>query len=193
MAFFDNLSEKMSQMGQKTKDFTEINRLKGLISDEERGISKLTAQIGEMYLKLHQDDPEEGLAELVASIKAAREKIDGYQGQIKGLRGVKKCPGCGAEVDPGVQFCTACGAAMPQPAPAAPAAPAANTVTCAACGAQVAEGSKFCKACGAPMAASAPVEAPAEPAAPAQPFTCPGCGAEYDEKPAFCTQCGQKL
>lgn len=184
MAFFDNLGAKMSQVGQKTKDFTEINRLKGLISDEERGIGKLKAQIGEAYLALHADDPEEGMAELVGAVKAAQEKIADYQTQIKGLRGVKQCPACGADVEPGVQFCKACGAAMPQPEPPAPPA---GAVVCPACGAQVPEGAKFCKACGAP------VPKPEPPAPPAAGAVCPVCGAQAPEGSKFCRACGAPM
>ena len=179
MALFDNLGAKMSQMGQKTKDFTEINRIKGLISDEEKNISRLTAKIGETYLALHQNDPEEGLAELVGTVAAAKDKIGEYQKQIQALRGVKQCPYCGADMEPGAQFCGSCGRAMAHETAAAPA----NTVTCPSCGAQVAEGAKFCKVCGNPMT---------PPPAP-ESFVCPNCGAAYTEKPAFCAKCGQKL
>ena len=176
MAFLDNLGAKMSQMGQKTKDYTEINRLKGLMGDEEREIAKLKMQIGETYLALHADDPEERLAGMVSAIKAAQGKIADYQSQISTLRGVRQCPNCGADVEPGVLFCAKCGTAMPQPEPPV------GMVFCPACGAQVPEGSKFCKACGAPMLAPAP-----------KANVCPNCGAPVAPGVLFCAKCGQKL
>ncbi len=67
-----------------------------------------------------------------------------------------KCPGCGAEMEPGRKFCTACGAPMAEPVieetPVSAPAPTSAPSVCPACGAQVKPGRKFCTQCGAPLA-----------------------------------------
>src|SRR5688500_15551741 len=90
------------------------------------------------------------------------------------------CDQCGAENQPGAQFCEMCGSrlsiAPAQPAPAAQAsAPtlqpgAAGLISCPACGASAIPGEAFCDHCGAALGALAPAaQTPAPPQPPAQP------------------------
>ena len=119
MAFFDDLSKKLSQVGQsavrKTKEVADIAKYTASIAEEERNITKLYAQIGQAYVQLHTEDAPEDMKELIQQIWNAQEKIQEYRAQLRQLKGVELCPNCEAEVDKDAQFCGKCGTKMPEP------------------------------------------------------------------------------
>ncbi len=197
MSFLDNIGSKASAAGQaaaeKARNFAEVNRLNGVISDHEKRISRLYFEIGQSYYERHKDDPEAEELERIAAITDTNEKIAVCREQIKTLKGVEKCPNCGADVQNGSQFCNNCGTRMP-PASMKTAPRAGHT--CPTCGAAVAEGTLFCNNCGtklAPTPAPAPAPAPAEPAVEESKRSCPNCGTELEPDAAFCFNCGAKL
>lgn len=176
MAFLDKISQASQSAVQKTKDMTEIAKINSSISDEEKKINSLYFEIGRQYTALHKDDSEQALAGLVNSIKESESRISSLRDQILEIRGVQKCPGCGAEIPAGSAFCSVCGFAVPKPE-----TPAGNV--CPGCGAPIKEGAAFCSACGFAVPKQ---EAPAG-------NVCPGCGAPVKEGTAFCTNCGTKV
>lgn len=122
MAFFDDLTKKISQAGQtavqKTKEMADVAKLNSSISDEERKIGDIYREIGKLYDSLHGRNPEVDFAALIASIRDSEGKIAGYKQQIKDIKGVVCCEKCGAEVSQNASFCSACGAPMPVVKPA---------------------------------------------------------------------------
>lgn len=197
MSFFDNIGSKASAAGQaaaeKARNFAEVNRLNGVISDHEKRISRLYFEIGQSYYERHKGDPEAEELERIAAITDTNEKIAVCREQIKTLKGVEKCPNCGADVQNGSQFCNNCGTRMP---PASMKTAPKAGLTCPTCGAAVAEGNLFCNNCGtklAPTPAPAPAPAPAEPAVEESKRSCPNCGTELESDAAFCFNCGAKL
>lgn len=197
MSFLDNIGSKASAAGQaaaeKARNFAEVNRLNGVISDHEKRISRLYFEIGQSYYERHKDDPEAEELERIAAITDTNEKIAVCREQIKTLKGVEKCPNCGADVQNGSQFCNNCGTRMP---PASMKTAPKAGLTCPTCGAAVAEGNLFCNNCGtklAPTPAPAPAPAPAEPAVEELKRSCPNCGTELESDAAFCFNCGAKF
>lgn len=196
MSFFDNIGSKASAAGQaaaeKARNFAEVNRLNGVVSDHEKRISRLYFEIGQSYYERHKDDPEAEELERIAAITDTNEKIAVCREQIKTLKGVEKCPNCGADVQNGSQFCNNCGTRMP---PASmKTAPKASGLTCPTCGAAVAEGNLFCNNCGTKLApAPAPAPAPEDPEVEESKRSCPNCGTELESDAAFCFNCGAKL
>lgn len=197
MSFLDNIGSKASAAGQaaaeKARNFAEVNRLNGVISDHEKRISRLYFEIGQSYYERHKGDPEAEELERIAEITDTNEKIAVCRNQIKTLKGVEKCPNCGADVQNGSQFCNNCGTRMP---PASMKTAPKAGLTCPTCGAAVAEGNLFCNNCGtklAPTPAPAPAPAPAEPAVEELKRSCPNCGTELEPDAAFCFNCGAKL
>ena len=197
MSFLDNIGSKASAAGQaaaeKARNFAEVNRLNGVISDHEKRISRLYFEIGQSYYERHKGDPEAEELERIAAITDTNEKIAVCREQIKTLKGVEKCPNCGADVQNGSQFCNNCGTRMP---PASMKTAPKAGLTCPTCGAAVAEGNLFCNNCGtklAPTPAPAPAPAPAEPAIEGLKRSCPNCGTELESDAAFCFNCGAKL
>ena len=197
MSFFDNIGSKASAAGQaaaeKARNFAEVNRLNGVISDHEKRISRLYFEIGQSYYERHKDDPEAEELERIAEITDTNEKIAVCRNQIKTLKGVEKCPNCGADVQNGSQFCNKCGTRMP---PASMKTAPKAGLTCPTCGTELESDAAFCFNCGtklAPTPAPAPAPAPAEPAVEELKRSCPNCGAALESDDAFCFNCGAKL
>ncbi len=199
MAFFDDLSKKLSQASQsavqKAKEMTDIARINGAISDEEKKINNSYYQIGKLYVSMHETDYEDNFAAVIAAIKESEAKICEYKQQLQDIKGVVRCEKCGAEVANNVAFCSACGAAMPKKAEA-PSED--NAVKCEGCGAVISKNVRFCTSCGRPVAESAQEAEQndaetADNAQEAKSSRCSNCGAELKEGLAFCTGCGTKL
>lgn len=221
MGFFDDLGKKVSDAGQKTvqktKDMSEIMRINSLVSQTENRLNTTYAQIGRLYVNQHSTDFEEGFASLMASVKNMEAELQGYREQIQDLKGIRSCPQCGAEVQKGGAFCTACGYAMPKPE----VQPVAEDgVVCAKCGNIVKATARFCTSCGQPISPAAvppqPTVAP-QPAVAPEPVTmeqmqtapiydevqtvvvepegkvCLTCGKISSNEATFCTECGTEL
>ena len=197
MSFFDNIGSKASAAGQaaaeKARNFAEVTRLGGDVSDHEKRTSRLYFEIGQSYYERHKDDPEAEELERIAAITDTNEKIAVCRNQIKTLKGVEKCPNCGADVQNGSQFCNNCGTRMP---PASMKTAPKAGLTCPTCGTELESDAAFCFNCGtklAPPPAPAPAPAPAEPAVEELKRSCPNCGTELESDAAFCFNCGAKL
>ena len=156
MAFFDKLGEITKNVGDKTNDMIEINKLNSKIKTERTAIETVKAELGALYWAKFEAGTQldDDAAELCAKIKGSFEAIAGFEAEIKRIKeeNEKKpepapaaavpaastpvaegtfCPSCGAK------FCPECGS---------PAAPVKRI--CPACGAELAEGAKFCPECG---------------------------------------------
>ena len=196
MAFWSDLGKKISDTTQsvveKTKTSTDIMRLNGLISDEERNVQRIYAEIGRKYMELHGADGDPDFAGLMQEYQTSKAKMEEYRSQIRRNKHLLICAGCGAEIPETVLYCTRCGAENPvgkrlaeeqrQREEAERAARDADLQAaavpqtepqpefCARCGQPRTAGAMFCTFCGAqfvPPVAAAPVEPPAAPAAPA--------------------------
>ena len=196
MAFWSDLGKKISDTTQsvveKTKTSTDIMRLNGLISDEERNVQRIYAEIGRKYMELHGADGDPDFAGLMQEYQTSKAKMEEYRSQIRRNKHLLICAGCGAEIPETVLYCTRCGAENPvgkrlaeeqrQREEAERAAREADLQAaavpqtepqpefCARCGQPRTAGAMFCTFCGAqfvPPVAAAPVEPPAAPAAPA--------------------------
>lgn len=198
MALFDNLSRKASEAGQnalqKAKELSEVARINGLISNEEKTINNAYYQIGKLYATIHRTNPEPDFSGMVSSVAEAETRIKDYKKQIQDIKGVQRCDNCGAEVPRGAAFCSSCGAVMPKIESSIPD----DSVKCANCGAIVKKGMRFCTSCGNPMettlpAAPTPVTEPEPVEAEVVERVCPNCGTKVEGDVAFCTECGIKL
>ncbi|WP_443965603.1 hypothetical protein, partial [Ruminococcus sp.] len=194
MAFWSDLGKKISDTTQsvveKTKISTDTMRLNGLISDEERNVQRIYAEIGRKYMELHGADGDPDFAGLMQEYQTSKAKMEEYRSQIRRNKHLLICAGCGAEIPETVLYCTRCGAENPvgkrlaeeqrQREEAERAAREADLQAaavpqtepqpefCARCGQPRTAGAMFCTFCGAqfvPPVTAAP--APAAPVAPA--------------------------
>ncbi len=150
MAFFEEIGKKLSNAGQgvaqSTKNFADVTRLNGLISDKEKRVSQLHSAIGEAYYNRHKDDPAAEERQSIDEINTLQQEIQQYQNEIQQIRGVTKCPKCGADVAITAGFCNVCGAQLPRQTAAEPAEEEGSV--CPNCHSPVAKGSSFCTNCG---------------------------------------------
>ena len=105
MPFWDNLSKKATETTakamQKAKDFSDITRLNGQISEEETKINNAFLAIGRLYAEIHSTDAEPQFSAWISSIQESQSKIDTYRRQVQDIKGVQRCEKCGAEVAAG--------------------------------------------------------------------------------------------
>lgn len=194
MGFFDDLGKKMTNAGQravqKTQEMSEVARINSLISQNENTINGIYYQIGKMYVNLHPNDAEGEFAEMVKHAIALAQQNEEYRNRIQDLRGMQRCPRCGAEVSKEFAFCNFCGA--PMPVNEVHEAPS-DAVQCPKCGTMVEKGMRFCTSCGQEMPLSY-AEAPSgNTDAVEEEKRCPQCGAVIRNNSSFCAQCGSKL
>lgn len=113
MSFFDNLGQKLNDVGQttikKTKDLADTAKMNLEISEEERKISNAHEQIGKWYAAKHrmQADPE--IQNWMDAIFASEAKIKACRDNLGQIKGETTCPQCGASIAADAQFCPNCG------------------------------------------------------------------------------------
>lgn len=151
MAFFEQLGKKLSDAGQgvaqQTKNFADVARLNSAISDKEKQIAQLYQSIGQAYYQRHQDDAAPDFPAETEQIKKLLEEINQNQEEIKQIKGIVKCPNCGADVPVQAAFSNACGTKMAPSAPPAQVS-AEEMRICPACGAMLGKDNLFCTHCG---------------------------------------------
>ena len=147
MAFFEQIGKRLADAGQgvaqQTKNFADVTRLNSEISEKERKITQLYQTIGQTYYQNHSQAPEPEYRQAVEEIRALLTEIAQHQEEIKQIKGIVKCPGCGADVPLQAVFCNACGARMASRSPAP-----GDGVPCPACGALSPRGNRYCTHCG---------------------------------------------
>ena len=118
MAFWEQMSKKITDASQgaaqQAKNFSEVTKLNGTISEKEKKITQLFHAIGEAYYAQHKDDPAAEQPEKIEEVKALAAEIERCRNEINRIKGIVKCPNCGAEVSAGSAFCNSCGTKMPQ-------------------------------------------------------------------------------
>lgn len=148
MGFLDNIGKTISDAGQgalqKGKEMADIAKYNSLISDEEKKSAGIYEQLGRKYVEVKGDSSEDVFKEYIDALKISEEKIKEYQKKLVDIKGVSKCPSCGAEVPNGSLFCAVCGAKIKVSAEQGEG----NSKFCDACGAAIPDGSKFCTSCG---------------------------------------------
>ena len=113
MSFFDNLGQKLNDVGQttikKTKDLADTAKMNLEISEEERKISNAHEQIGKWYAAKYrmQADPE--IQNWMDAIFASEAKIKACRDNLGQIKGETTCPQCGASIAADAQFCPNCG------------------------------------------------------------------------------------
>ena len=115
MAFFDEMKNRVTQASQSAaksaKEFSEITRLNGEISDAESRINQLYNQIGYEVYCAYSAHPLPEAADLIEQVNALHDKIENCRMQIQTINAASRCPNCGAKIRPGMAFfrlrCTA--------------------------------------------------------------------------------------
>lgn len=94
MSFFDDFGKKVTNVSQEalsmTKNFTDTAKLKAGIFEEEKRIKAAYAEIGKMYVELHEEDYETCFENYITSIIAARNKIAEFESKISEMKAIKE-------------------------------------------------------------------------------------------------------
>ena len=151
MAFFEQLGKRLTDAGQnvaqQTKNLADVTQLNSAISDREKRISQLYLNIGQMYYEEHKGDSTAAHQEIMKEINALHAEIAQKRERIKQIKGVVKCPKCGADVLLNAAFCSACGAKMERTGGTSETNGAQRH--CPVCHAAVGAEDSFCNNCGA--------------------------------------------
>lgn len=155
MSFFDDLGKKISSASQeaiaKTKDFADIAKLNSNISDEERKMNLAYIEIGKTYFNNHMNDFEDCYTAHFTAINEAKVKIEEFEKQISEIKGVVKCPKCGAEVPKTATVCPTCNAEIVNEVKVPCEVVEDNEKKCPQCGEVVNNDAAFCMKCGAKL------------------------------------------
>lgn len=119
MDFLNSAKEKFaktsSEVAKKTKNMTEITKMKNKISKTDKEVKILYMEIGQyVYENLREDAPDE-IAEKMTLIEEKIAESAQLKAEVMKLRGFQLCPQCGEQVGATVAFCSFCGAKLPEP------------------------------------------------------------------------------
>jgi rRNA maturation endonuclease Nob1 len=150
MAFFDKLGETISSkskdVAKKAKDFADVSKLNSQINSQEEVINAAYLQIGRDCYEQHKGDAGSPYAEQFRVINDALAQIEQLRREIQVIKGVRRCPACGAEMSNEAVFCPSCGAKSAPVSVSGEAAPAQKQ--CPGCGTVLAADAAFCPNCG---------------------------------------------
>lgn len=145
MDLLNNFGKKITQSSQdamkKAKEFAEVTKLNGLITDEDRIMNDLYMQIGIKYFEMYSGTTDDNFIQLCSSIKECREKIASYEKEIQKMKHIKLCPECGQECSLNNAFCSACGVKLSEVEKEA-------AIYCQSCGKELTKEDVFCTKCG---------------------------------------------
>ena len=123
MAFFDKLGEITKNVGDKTNDMIEINKLNSKIKTERTAIETVKAELGALYWAKFEAGTQldDDAAALCAKMKGSFEAIAGFEAEIKRIKeeNEKKpepapekpkriCPFCKSEIADDATRCPHC-------------------------------------------------------------------------------------
>lgn len=155
MSFFDELGKKITDASrnavEKTKDLAEITRLNSVIKENEAEVDAIYAELGELYYKSHCNDKAPEFADEIQKISALIAETDECRENILDLKGLAKCPYCGAEFSSDETECPECGKAVARAAVKTTDRNGDERLICSVCGYHMRPGSNFCIMCGTPV------------------------------------------
>lgn len=113
MDFFDMLGKTLVSAGkdvaEKTKEITDVAKVKLDIKVKEDYIQRLYAEIGKSYFEQHQFDEHTEFSQ-IRFIKETMDEIDALKADLMDIKGTKKCSQCETQLPLDAEFCTKCGA-----------------------------------------------------------------------------------
>ena len=187
--------EKFSKFVNDTKkgaqDMVETNKLNSAVHKEESAIESVYARIGKSYFEAYRDDQNipANFRQMLDEVLTHMQEIDQLKEKLVDVRGNKRCPGCGAEVDNEKMFCGNCGyrfdAKEAEAAQETAYQPTSYEYQSAPV--QSEPESQPVQGTWPPSSAGAQVQEQAKSR------FCTGCGTQVPEGSAFCGNCGQRI
>lgn len=167
MSFFDEIGKKITDAGrsaaEKAKDLAEITHLNSIIKENEAKTDSLYAELGESYFRSHRNDSDAEFNEKIRELDELLKQTEEYRSDVLELKGLVKCPYCGAEVSTEETECPECGKKIPRKAETEIGDDGEDRLICSVCGYRMRPGSNFCIMCGTPVKKEAKAEAVSAP------------------------------
>lgn len=121
MDFFNKLGKKASETYQATKEkATTLSgelKIRGKISELKDKIENSYTEIGKFVyneLKDGRDASREEVMKKCEEISKMNDEVSKLETEILAIKKIKKCEGCGTELDINAEFCSKCGKEQPK-------------------------------------------------------------------------------
>ena len=121
MDFFNKLGKKASETYQVTKEkatnLSEELKIKGKISELKDKIEDKYREIGKRVyneMKYGKDVSRDTVISICEDISRKKDEISKFEIQLLAIKKVKKCAGCGTELELTDEFCSKCGKQQPK-------------------------------------------------------------------------------
>ncbi len=174
-----NIHSIVDSVTTHTEKYKESIKLNTAIAKNEKQLLALYQTIGQNYCEQRgaaESAEQKGLVDQAIALK--RETVS-MQNRLQELKGITRCPACGAKVPEGAKFCAFCGAKLVDAA-----SPEKTEKVCPACGAKLAASSNFCTVCGAKLEPGETEKPDAEPETQSQTAETQDAGPETPDQTA---------
>lgn len=145
MSIFNQLGIAVTSAAQEATDqarnHSEITRLNSMISDLEKHACDCFCKLGKACYEENKDNKTAKNQNIMTEIKEIYQQIASLEDNIANLKGIQKCPACGAEVSISASFCSNCGNRLPT-------ADKPSVLECPNCHTVINEEDRFCYVCG---------------------------------------------
>ncbi|HOV27151.1 MAG TPA: zinc ribbon domain-containing protein [Pseudobacteroides sp.] len=115
MSLINNVGKKITDAGKvaikASGNMVQITKLNMAIKSEESKIQEYMAEIGNIIFDKYKDgkDIDPDVKNNCEEIEKCIKTIDELKLKIIDIRDLKKCPGCGNEIDKDDVYCSKCG------------------------------------------------------------------------------------
>jgi DNA repair exonuclease SbcCD ATPase subunit len=123
----ETITNKGKDVAKKAKDLAEIASLRTQITVQESSVNRVLQELGKMYYEQHKAGTSDDITEKCSQIDTAVAEIERLKQAVMTLKGIRKCPVCGADVDESAIYCSKCGVVLPVPE-TAPEEPVAEDI-----------------------------------------------------------------
>lgn len=117
MGFLDKAMEAANafskEISSRARVVSSISKLQSQVASEEQKIKNTYSQIGMLYYEANKGKADAEFAEQCSQITTSGELIDSLKKEIEKLKGLQRCPNCGAVVSINSAFCSSCGTRLP--------------------------------------------------------------------------------
>ena len=110
--FGDNMIQFGRTAAVQTKQFADTTRLGAKAADKKRVLDQQYAELGEAVFAKLRAVPDNEYQELIDKIKKTQLEIKDLEDQAAAVKGVKRCPECGAQNPLDADYCCKCGRSL---------------------------------------------------------------------------------
>ena len=110
--FGDNMIQFGRTAAVQTKQFADTTRLGAKAADKKRVLNQQYAELGEAVFAKLRAVPDNEYQELIDKIKKTQLEIKDLEDQAAAVKGVKRCPECGAQNPLDADYCCKCGRSL---------------------------------------------------------------------------------